>query len=81
MENEKKDDKVLHFERYVLTLQHQYVTNENHVVRTMNIDEPIKVMYMMSPLEYQMAMPKVVVINEMIDKLRDRLLFEVEELK
>ena len=81
MSDRKQDEESLHFERYVLTLQHQYVTQECKTSRTIDIDEPIKIMYMVNPFGQYTITPKVVVINEMFDKMRDHLLNQVKEME
>lgn len=81
MSDKKQIEEPLCIERYVLTLQHQYVIHEDHSVRTTNVEEPIKVMYVVSPFEQQQQMtrPQGVVINEMLERMRKYLLLKVGE--
>lgn len=79
MNDRKQTEDPMHFERYVLTLQHQYITQENKDVKTIDIDDPIKVVYMMNPSGPYPITSKIVVINEMLDKMKYHLLNQIEE--
>lgn len=59
------------FDRYILTLKHEYEFEKNGEIRRVKADEPLCIGYAVAHID---MIPAPMVINEMMDKLKIALL-------